>query len=102
MAALAIGVKGITPFGVAVRAMAILTTTRLGFLLFFVMAIIARNTISLVRRVCLMVKQDTSCGRLEHEPHRFFRSLCREGSVTDNAHNEKDCRKGKCQRLFIL
>jgi hypothetical protein len=103
MAAFAIGVKGITPFGVAVRAMAILTSTRAGpIFLFFVVAIIARKRIPCVCRVCLVVKQDASCAGLKHEPHRLFRSLCREGSVTDDAYNEQDCRKDKCQRLFIL
>jgi len=103
MAAFAIGVMGIAPFGVTVRAMAILTSTRAGpIFLFFVVAIIARKRVPCVGRVCLVVKQDTSCGGLKHEPDRFFRSLCREGRVTDNAYNEQDCRKDKYQRLFIL
>jgi hypothetical protein len=85
MAAFAIGVKGIAPFGVTVRAMAILTSTRLRFILFFMVAIIARKRVPCVGRVCLVVKQDASCGGLKHKPDRFFRSLCREGRVTDDA-----------------
>jgi hypothetical protein len=102
MAAFALGVQGIAPFGIAVRAMAILTATRHGTFLFFVMAIIARNTIPGVARVCLVIKQNLSRSGFEHEPYRFFRGFLREPRVADNAYDEQDCRKGKCKRLFSL
>ena len=73
MAAFAIGVKGITPFGITVWPVAILTTTRHSFILFFVMAIIARNTIPRIVRMRFVIKQDLSRGALKHEPYRFFR-----------------------------
>ena len=102
MAAFAIGVHSIAPFGVAVRAMAILTTTRAGTFLFFVMAIIARNAIPCVGRMGFVIKQDLSRSRLEHEPYGFFRGFLREARVADNAYDEQDCRKGKCEALFSL
>jgi hypothetical protein len=60
MAAFAISVQGVAPFGVAVRAMAILTRTRLRVFLFFVMAIIARKSIPIFGRMRLVIKQDAS------------------------------------------
>lgn len=102
VAALAIGVQGIAPFGIAVRTMAILTTTRLSIILFFVMAIITRDTIPRVTRVCLVIKQNLSRAGLEHEPYGFFRGFLREAGVADDAYYEQDCRKGKCKRLFSL
>jgi hypothetical protein len=56
MAAFAISVQGVAPFGVAVRAMAILTRTRLRVFLFFVMAIIARKSIPIFSRMRLVIK----------------------------------------------
>jgi hypothetical protein len=102
VAALAIDVKGIAPFGIAVRPMAILAATRTGPFLLFMMAIIARNTIPPVVRVCLVIKQDLSRGGLEHEPYGLFRDLLRETRVTDYAHDEQNCREGKCECLFSL
>jgi hypothetical protein len=102
VAALATGVQGIAPFRVAVRAVAILTTTRTGVFLLFVMAIIARNTIPLISGVCLVIKQNLSRSALEHEPYGFFRGFLRQGSVTNNAYDEQNCRKDKCKRLFSL
>jgi hypothetical protein len=102
MAALAVGVQGVAPFGIAVWAMAIFTTTRFGIFLFFVMAIVARKPIPLVSGMGLVIKQDASRGRLQHESHRFFRDLGRKSRVADNTYSKQDCRKGKCQRLFIL
>jgi len=102
VAPFAIGVQGITPFGITVRAMAILTTAGHRFILFFVMAITARNTIPRVVRVCLVIKQNLSRSALEHESYGFFRGFLREARVAHNAYDEQDCRKGKCKRLFSL
>jgi hypothetical protein len=102
MAAFAIGVQGVTPLGIAVRAMTIFPTTRLRFILFFVMAIIARNTIARVVRVCLVIKQNFSRSALKHESYGFFGCFLRESRVADDTYNEQDCRKGKCQCLSIF
>jgi hypothetical protein len=98
----AVHVQGVAPLGVAIRAVAILTATRLGIILFFVMAIITRKPVPFVSRVCLVVKQDASCGRLKHNSNRFFRRLGGESRIADNTDNEQNSRKGKCQRLSIL
>jgi hypothetical protein len=82
--------------------MAILTRTRHGTFLFFMMAIIARNTIPRVVRVRLVIKQNLSRSGLEHEPYGFFRGFLREARVADDAHDEQDCPKDKCKRLFSL
>jgi len=89
VAAFAIGVQGIAPFGVAVRAMAILTTTRAGAVfLFFVMAIIARKAIPCVGSMGFVIKQDLSSSALQHESYRFFRFFLRKGGIAYNAYNE--------------
>jgi hypothetical protein len=102
MASLAVGVKGIGSFYVAVRAVAILTTARHGPFLLLVMAIIAGNPITIVRCVRLVIKQDASRRGLEHEPHRFFRGLHGETGVANHAHNEQYCGKEKTQCPFTL
>jgi hypothetical protein len=64
MAAFAVVMQGVPPFGVAVWAMAILTTARFGIFLFFVVAIIARKPIPVFSRMCFVIKQHASRGRL--------------------------------------
>jgi hypothetical protein len=82
--------------------MAILTATRHGTFLFFMMAFVARNTIPRVVRVCFVIKQNLSRSTLEHKPYGLFGGFLREARVADNAHDEQDCAKDKCKRLFSL
>jgi hypothetical protein len=56
MATFAVVMQGVSPFGVAVWAMAILTAARLGIFLFFVVTIIARKPIPVFRRMCFVIK----------------------------------------------
>jgi hypothetical protein len=64
MATFAVVMQGVPPFGVAVWAVAILTAARLGIFLLFVVAIIARKPIPVLRRMGFMIKQDASRGGL--------------------------------------
>jgi hypothetical protein len=94
VAAFTLAVNGIGNRDIAVSRVAFTTGHRL---LAFVVALIARNAISLVGRMGLMIKEHFSCRGLEHESYGFFRDLLGESRVADHAYDKQDSCQGKCQ-----
>ena len=55
-----------------------------------VMAIIARKTVTRLHNMCFVIKQDIACNDLEHYPHWLFRSLGREGGISQDTNDKKN------------
>jgi hypothetical protein len=81
---------------------AILTATRHGPVLLFVMTFIAGSSIAVVRSVCLVIKQDTSRCGFHHDPNGFFWGLLGKTCITNNPDDEQDYSKEEGKRLFTL